>query len=68
VHDGSGTDALDGRRHGGAIGDVEIAVGGDDVVALGGEQGNEVSTHETSRTGDEYAHGEQAARPRGRVL
>jgi hypothetical protein len=68
VHDGPGSEAFDGGRYGVGVGDVEIAVGGDDIVAFGAETRDEVSTHETARSGDEYAHGEQAARPRGRVL
>ena len=68
VDDRIRTGALDEGRERGRIRDIELAIRADDVVSERAQLRHQVSPHESRCSGDERAHGPQAARPQSRVL
>ena len=68
VDDRIRTGARDEGREHGRVRDVELAIRSDDVVSERTQVRHQVTPHESCCSGDERAHGPQAARPQSRVL
>jgi hypothetical protein len=62
VVDDVGDDAAEGLAHGRAVGDVDLAISDDDLVAGVDEVLGQVAPNESSTSGDESAHQSPRAR------